>query len=49
MMGDGSQHEWDESKHIEHKNQWAAETIDGKRGVEQQKIARTSGEVSGEN
>ena len=49
MMGDGSQHEWDESKHIEHKNQWAAETSDGKRGVEQQKIARTSGEVSGEN
>ena len=46
FMGEGTEHIWDESKHLAHENVWEAETDAGKEGVEQQKAARASGKVS---
>lgn len=46
FMGEGTQHEWDETKHLAHENKWEAETDAGKQGVEKQKSARASGKVS---
>ena len=48
FMGEGTQHEWDESKHLAHESEWEAETDAGKTGVESQKSARASGKVSAE-
>jgi quercetin dioxygenase-like cupin family protein len=49
FMGEGTQHEWDESKHLAYENEWAAETDDGKAGVAAQKAARASGKVSADS
>ena len=46
FMGEGTEHEWDESKHLAHQSTWEAETDAGKTGVEQQQSARDSGKVS---
>jgi hypothetical protein len=46
FMGDGTQHEWDEDKHLSHENKWDAETDAGREGVERQKAARAGGKVS---
>jgi quercetin dioxygenase-like cupin family protein len=34
FMGNGTEHKWDADQHLEHENQWQAETDDGKDGVE---------------
>lgn len=49
FMGEGTQHEWDKSKHLAHENTWEAETDAGKAGVERQKAARVSGKVSADS
>ena len=46
FMGEGTQHEWDESKHLAHESEWEAETDAGKSGVDSQNSARASGKVS---
>ncbi|MGE0253750.1 MAG: hypothetical protein AB7N54_13925 [Alphaproteobacteria bacterium] len=46
FMGNGTQHKWDEKKHLAHENTWKAETSAGKSGVRKQRAARAGGKVS---
>ena len=46
FMGDGTQHEWDETTHLAHESEWQAETESGKAGVAAQAAARKSGRSS---
>jgi hypothetical protein len=49
FMGEGTQHEWDEDKHLAHENSWEAETDAGKDGVAKQAAARSGGKVSADS
>lgn len=40
FMGDGSQHIWDEEKHLKHKLKWKAKTATGKKAVKAGATAR---------
>ena len=40
FMGGGTQHIWDEKKHLRHRTKWKAKTATGKQGVKQGEAAR---------
>ena len=40
FMGEGTQHEWDPAEHGAHERAWAAETAEGREGVEARKTVR---------
>ncbi|MEK6711180.1 MAG: hypothetical protein AABZ64_11445 [Nitrospinota bacterium] len=40
FMGDGTQHIWEEAKHLRHKTVWRAKTTVGKKGVKRGQTAR---------
>jgi hypothetical protein len=40
FMGEGSQHIWDEEKHLQHELKWRAKTTDGKKAVKAGDAAR---------
>src|SRR3989338_10767554 len=42
FMGEGTQHVWEEAKHLRHKNVWKPKTAAGKKGVKAGVIARRS-------
>jgi hypothetical protein len=46
FMGEGTQHEWNESAHLAHETEWQAESETGKAGVAAHVAARRSGRPS---
>ena len=40
FMGDGTQHVWEEEKHLKHKLKWEAESAAGKKAAEKGDMAR---------
>jgi len=40
FMGEGTQHQWEETKHLRHRTKWRANTTAGKRAVAKGEVAR---------